>query len=472
MTNAILRGASQLQVGAATLALDKQETGGRILDRRNFIRGTMLSGVLAACPAMARAADVRAGVKPAAPRPKTPGMEALTEIFRIGHGPSSSHTMGPYAASEKFLKRNPNAARFEVTLYGSLSATGKGHFTDKAITDVLGASRTKVIWSEEEKAFHPNGFELRAYDTAGKVIDKWLCYSVGGGALAEEGLASSVPKVYAEDTMEKIIAWCDANQKPIWGLFDKVEGGAGWAHLKKVRETMNAAIASGLRKQGTLPGGLNLARRAQDVYRKSRHFSQDSRRTAQLSAYAFAVNEENAALGVIVTAPTCGSCGTLPAVLHYFERAHGIAEDETLAALAVAGLVGNVAKQNGSISGAEAGCQAEVGVAAAMAAAAASYLMGGTPRQCQYAAAMALEHFLGLTCDPVNGLVQIPCIERNAIAANRAMTAAELSLLSDGTRVFNYDKIVKVMLETGHDLPAIYRETSKGGLARHFTGGC
>ena len=442
------------------------------MNRRSFIKGTMLSGVLAVCPAMARAADEQAGVRPVAPRPKTPGMEALSELFRIGHGPSSSHTMGPYAASEKFLKRNPTAARFEVTLYGSLSATGKGHFTDKAITDVLGASRTKVVWSEEEKAFHPNGLELCAYDATGKEVDKWLCYSVGGGALAEEGVASSVPKVYAEDTMEKVIAWCDVHKKPIWGLFDKVEGENGWNHLKRVRETMNAAIASGIRHEGVLPGGLNLARRARDVYRKSRHFSSDARRTALLSAYALAVNEENAALGVIVTAPTCGSCGTLPAVLRYFEQTYRIDENEILAALAVAGLVGNVAKQNGSISGAEAGCQAEVGVAAAMAAAAGSYLLGGTPRQCQYAAAMALEHFLGLTCDPVNGLVQIPCIERNAIAANRAVTAAELSLLEDGNRVFNYDKIVKVMLETGHDLPAIYRETSKGGLARHFIGGC
>ena len=442
------------------------------MNRRNFIKGTMLSGVLAACPAVARAAEERADVKPAVVRPKTPGMEALSELYRIGHGPSSSHTMGPYAASERFLKRNPNAARFEATLYGSLSATGKGHFTDKAITDVLGASRTTIIWSGEEKAFHPNGLELRAYDAAGKEVDKWLCYSVGGGALAEEGGDLGVPKVYEEDTMEKIIAWCDAHKKPIWGLFAEVEGEAGWRYLKKVRETMNAAIVSGLRNEGVLPGGLNLARRAQDVYRKSRHFSPDARRTALLSAYALAVNEENAALGVIVTAPTCGSCGTLPAVLRYFEATHHIAEEEMIAALAVAGLVGNVAKQNGSISGAEAGCQAEVGVAAAMAAAAASYLLGGTPRQCQYASAMVLEHFLGLTCDPVNGLVQIPCIERNAIAANRAVTAAELSLLGDGTRVFNFDKIVSVMLETGHDMPAIYRETSKGGLSKHFVGGC
>ena len=285
-------------------------------------------------------------MKPAAMRPKTPGMEALTELYRIGHGPSSSHTMGSYAASEKFLKRNPNATLFEVTLYESLSATGKGHFTDKAITDVLGAARTKVIWSEEEKAFHPNGLELRAYDAAGKEVDKWLCYSVGGGALAAEGGGSRIPKVYAEDTMEKILAWCDGHKKPIWGLCDEIEGEASWRYLKKVCETMNAAIVGGLRHEGVPPGGLNRARRAQAVYRKSRHFSTDARRTALLSAYALAVNEENAALGVIVTAPTCGSCGTLPAVLRYFEVTHHIAEEETPAALAVAGLVGNVAKQN------------------------------------------------------------------------------------------------------------------------------
>lgn len=438
------------------------------MDRRNFIKGSMLAGVLSVCPAMARAAEAKAGVSPAKPKAKSPGMEQLSELFRIGHGPSSSHTMGPYRASEQFLKKNPNAARFEATLYGSLSATGKGHFTDRAITDVLGADRTKIIWSEEEKAFHPNGMELRAYASDGKLIDKWLCYSVGGGALAEEGGSSSVKKVYAEDTMEKIIAWCDKNSRPIWGLFDQVEGKDGWEYLRKVHKTMNEAIASGLTKQGVLEGGLNLKRKAQDLYRKSRHFAPDARRTALLAAYAHAVTEENASLGVVVTAPTCGACGTLPAVLRYMEQTYHLGEREILEALAVAGLVGNVAKQNGSISGAEAGCQAEVGVSAAMAAAAASYLLGGTPRQCQAAAALALEHFLGLTCDPVGGLVQVPCIERNAVAANRALFTAELSLLGDGKRIFDYDRIVAVMLETGHDLPAMYRETSKGGLATNY----
>jgi len=443
------------------------------INRKGFIGGSLFAGMLAACPAMARAAEEKAGVKPAKPKPKTPGMESLTELFRIGHGPSSSHTMGPFAASEKFLKRHPDARRFEVTLYGSLSATGRGHFTDKAITDVLGADRTRIVWSGEEKAFHPNGMEFKAFDAAGACVDTWLCYSVGGGALAEEGKVSSVPKVYGPDTMTKIVAWCETNRKPLWALVDETEGGNGiWEYLDKVHETMNAAIAGGLRKIGTLPGGLGLGRKAQQIYRQSRHFGADARRTALLAAYAYAVNEENASLGVVVTAPTCGSCGTLPSVIRYLEQTHRLTKEEVRAALAVAGLVGNVAKQNGSISGAEAGCQAEVGVAAAMAAAAASVVLRGTPRQCQYAAALALEHFLGLTCDPVKGLVQVPCIERNAVAANRALMAAELSLLSDGHRFFGYDRIVAVMLETGHDLPAIYRETSQGGLAKHFVGGC
>ena len=212
------------------------------MTRGEFLRSTVFGGMFAACPALARTADAAAGVKPPGKKAKTPGMEALSEIYRIGHGPSSSHTMGPYRASELFLERNKGAARFEATLYGSLSATGKGHFTDKAITDVLGEARTKIIWSGEGKPFHPNGMELRAYGADGRCLEKWLCYSVGGGALAEEGKISSVPKVYKEDTMEKIIAWCDRKKLPIWGLFDEVEGEAGWKHLAEVRRTMSSTL--------------------------------------------------------------------------------------------------------------------------------------------------------------------------------------------------------------------------------------
>lgn len=432
----------------------------------------MFAGLAIGCPVCSSMADAAAGIAPPKPRPKTPGLEPLSELFRIGHGPSSSHTMGPYRASELFLKRNPSARRFEITLYGSLSATGKGHFTDKAITDVLGEERTKVVWSKEVKAFHPNGMEFRAIGADGKVAETWLCYSIGGGALAEEGRVSPVPKPYKIDTMDGILEWCRKNGRHIWELFDEVEGAAGWAHLDAVWRQMKATIAQGLEREGVLPGGLNLPRKARAIYQKAIKLDILERRTAMLAAYAYATNEENASLGVVVTAPTCGSCGTLPSVLHSLQRRRRFDDRQILRALAVAGLFGNVAKQNGSISGAEAGCQAEVGVAGAMAAAAAAYLLGGSPQQCEYAAQMSLEHCLGLTCDPVKGLVQIPCIERNAVAANRAAVSAELALFSDGTHLISFDRIVKVMLETGHDIPEIYRETSKGGLAVHFVGGC
>ena len=406
------------------------------------------------------------------PQAKTPGLESLTELYRIGHGPSSSHTMGPYRASEIFLKRTPSAARYEATLYGSLSATGRGHFTDKAITDVLGASRTTIVWSDEVKPFHPNGLELRAYDANDALLDSWLVYSIGGGALAEEGKVSPVRKIYPLDTMEKVLGECARSGRHFWEIFDEVEGAEGWAYLAKVRETMFACVETGLKHSGVLPGGLNLPRKAQSIYRQSQHLSADMRRTAHLAAYAYAASEENAALGLVVTAPTCGSCGTVPSVLRYLRETYDFSDQDLDRALAVAGMVGNLAKQNGSISGAEAGCQAEVGVAASMAAAAAAFLMGGSPSQCEYAAEMSLEHFLGLTCDPVKGLVQVPCIERNAIAANRALIAAELALLASGRRIVSFDSVIQTMLQTGHDLPAIYRETSQGGLAALCSGGC
>ena len=443
-----------------------------MVTRQDFLKGTMFAGVLSACPVCARAADAAAGIAPGKPRPKTPGMEPLSELFRIGYGPSSSHTMGPARASEIFRARHAEAKRFEVTLYGSLSATGKGHFTDRAIEYVLGPDRTKVVWSKEELPFHPNGMQFRAYDAADKELEKWTCFSIGGGALAEEGKMPSVPKVYKQDTMADILAWCGRNGSHFWELFDKTEGKKGWEHLEAVWKQMQATIAEGLKADGVLPGGLNLPRKAKSFYRQALKLAENHGQVAQLAAYAYAVNEENAALGLVVTAPTCGSCGTLPAVLRYMQRAYKCSDRDVLKALATAGLVGNVVKQNGSISGAEAGCQAEVGTACAMAAAAAAYLMGATPAQCEYAAQMSLEHCLGLTCDPAGGLVQIPCIERNAIAANRAITAAEMALLGDGKHLISFDKIVKIMLETGHDLPSIYRETSKGGIAVHFTGGC
>lgn len=394
-------------------------------------------------------------------------MKSLRELYRIGRGPSSSHTMGPALAASTFLARTPNASRYEVVLYGSLAATGRGHFTDMAVKDVLGARRTKIEWKPAENdSFHPNGMLFRAFDADSAKIAEWKVYSVGGGALREKGKDAASKTVYSYRNMEEIIAACVRKGVPMWQLVEDAEGAEIWDYLNTVYSTMMAAINRGLAADGVLPGGLRIARRARAIYIKAKMQNEQLRRTGLLVAYAHAVSEENASLGEIVTAPTCGSCGVLPAVLKYLKDALGSSSIEIIRALAVAGLVGNIVKRNGSISGAEVGCQGEVGVACAMASAAAAYLMGGSPRQCECAAEIGLEHFLGLTCDPVKGLVQIPCIERNALAATRAVVAGEMSVLSDGAHIVSFDTVVKTMLETGHDLPRLYRETSDGGLSR------
>ena len=394
-------------------------------------------------------------------------MKSLRELFRIGHGPSSSHTMAPAAAAERFLARCPDAARFEVVLYGSLAATGRGHMTDRAISDVLGAERTAIAWQPETVLpFHPNGMTFAAFDAAGTKTAEWTVYSVGGGALKEENSAARSPEVYPQRSMAEVVDYCQNNGVPVWQLAETFEGPEIWEYLDEVLTRMFAAIETGLAKDGVLPGGLHLARKARAVYLKAKARRRDIRRTGLLAAYAYAVGEENASLGVVVTAPTCGSCGVLPSVLRYCRDAEKCSRLELLHALATAGIVGNIVKRNGSISGAEVGCQGEVGVACAMAAAAAAHLQGGTVPQIEYAAEIGLEHFLGLTCDPLLGLVQIPCIERTALAANRAVIAAEMALLSDGVHVVPFDAVVRTMLETGHDLPSLYRETSTGGLSK------
>ena len=389
-------------------------------------------------------------------------MESLCELYRIGLGPSSSHTMGPAKAAEIYLGRHPGAKAFEVTLYGSLAATGVGHFTDRALAQILGADRTTIRWNGQETlGDHPNGMKFTA-DGA----DEWIVFSVGGGALREAGGRRMVHDVYPYTSMADILVRCEATGAPLWQLVEEAEGEKITAYMEEVLKTMYAAIDAGLKRDGVLPGGMRLQRRARSIYQKSRFLQPEFRRTGLVAAYATAVSEENAALGTVVTAPTCGSAGVLPGVLRYLSETLGSDVREQVHALETAGLVGNVVKRNGSISGAEVGCQGEVGVACAMAGAAAAYLMGGSPRQCECAAEIGLEHFLGLTCDPVKGLVQIPCIERNALAATRAVVAGEMSILSDGAHVVSFDTVVKTMLETGHDLPKLYRETSVGGLSR------
>jgi L-serine dehydratase len=366
------------------------------------------------------------------------------------------------------LEHNPQTARFEVTLYGSLAATGKGHLTDKAILDVLTpVAPTDIIWEPETfLPFHPNGMRFRALNAEGTITDEVVLYSVGGGDVVMEGEARKTGEsVYDMSTISDILQWCDRTGHSFWEYVEQCEHSAVWDYLHEVWTVMKEAVERGLEAEGVLPGGLGVARKATSYYVHASGYNSSLKSRGLVYAYALAVSEENASGGKIVTAPTCGSCGIVPAVLYHLHTSKGFTEQRILRALATAGLFGNVVKHNASVSGAEVGCQGEVGVACAMAAAAASQLFGGTPRQIEYSAEMGLEHHLGLTCDPVCGLVQIPCIERNAYAAARALDANLYSAISDGRHSVSFDRVVEVMKQTGHDLPSLYKETAKGGLA-------
>lgn len=397
-------------------------------------------------------------------------MKSLKELYRIGIGPSSSHTMGPRVAAEKYLQLHPDAQRFRVTLYGSLAATGKGHLTDVAILQVLGKERTEIVWHAEiVPSFHPNGmkFEVKAADDT--LHDAWMVYSIGGGALAEEGSsASDTPDIYPLTHLSDIKKWCAERGVSYWEYVEHCEGKEIWDYLQLVWDTMCAAVERGIEHEGILPGVLHLRRKAPEYYIKAMGSATSIQSRGLVFAYTLAVSEENASGGTIVTAPTCGASGVVPGVLYHVQKTRHFAPQRVLHALATAGLIGNIAKTNASISGAEAGCQAEVGVACAMASAASNYMFGGSLSTIEYAAEMGLEHHLGMTCDPVCGLVQIPCIERNAHAAARALDANIFATLSDGSHQISYDKTVEVMKQTGHDLPSLYRETSEGGLAKEF----
>jgi len=397
-------------------------------------------------------------------------MITIKELYRIGQGPSSSHTMGPRKAAEQFLAKHPDACRFEVTLYGSLAATGKGHMTDVAILDVLGQERTEIIWEPKTfLPFHPNGMKFRALDAEGKGGEPWTVFSVGGGALAEEGQQQvDFPEIYEMNSATEIMNWCISTGKSYWEYVQECEDPDVWDYLREVWRVMKEAVECGLDKEEVLPGPLNLRRKASSYFVRAEGYQSSMKTRGLIFAYALAVSEENAGGGIIVTAPTCGSCGVLPGVLYHLYKSRNMSEKRIIRALATAGLFGNIVKKNASISGAEVGCQGEVGVACAMAAAAANQLFGGSPAQIEYAAEMGLEHHLGLTCDPVCGLVQIPCIERNAYAAARAMDANSYAMFTDGTHRVSFDKVVEVMKQTGHDLPSLYKETSEGGLAQSF----
>ncbi len=399
-------------------------------------------------------------------------MESIRELYRIGTGPSSSHTMGPRKAAEMFLAKNRGAKGFEVTLYGSLAATGHGHMTDVAILDVLKKVDVPVniVWKPEEfLSYHPNGMKFAALNQAGLPEDEWTVFSVGGGALEyEEMRHSESGEIYQMNTMTDIKEYCERTGRCYWEYVEQCEGKEIYGFLAEVWEAMKNAVERGINKEGRLPGPLNLRRKAQTYYVKADGYRDNLKSRGLVFAYALAVSEENASGGVIVTAPTCGSSGVLPGVLYHLWKSRNFTDEQMLRALATAALIGNVVKHNASISGADVGCQGEVGVACAMAAGAASQLFGGSPAQIEYAAEMGLEHHLGMTCDPVCGLVQIPCIERNAYAAARALDANIYASFTDGKHRVSFDKLVKVMKETGHDLPSLYKETSTGGLAKDY----
>jgi L-serine dehydratase len=398
-------------------------------------------------------------------------MESLRELFKIGVGPSSSHTMGPKIAAERFREMHPEAISYRVTLYGSLAATGKGHLTDRAITDSLDPMPVEIVWkATEQLPAHPNGMLFEALDANGSSLAGWTVYSTGGGSLLEEGgQDSEAEQVYDLSSLADIMARCRSEGTAFWEYVEHCEGPEIWDFLGEVWRVMHEAIDRGLETDGILPGGLGLFRKAHQCSMRASMLREEYRRNGLLWAYAFAVAEENAAGGTIVTAPTCGASGILPSVLKYLRDKEALSERRILQALATAGLIGNIIKSRGSISGAAVGCQGEVGSACAMAAAAAAQILGGSLQQIEYAAEMGLEHHLGLTCDPVEGLVQIPCIERNAHAAVRALSCALMAVqFSDGTHMIPFDAIIEVMTKTGNDLPYPYRETSEGGLAKYW----
>jgi L-serine dehydratase len=397
-------------------------------------------------------------------------MESIREIFRIGHGPSSSHTMAPGRAAASFLARHSAAARFSVELFGSLAATGRGHFTDRIILDTLGAERTDIVWSPERALpRHPNAMTFTAFDAQGQSLESWTTYSVGGGALRDDAdWETPRPSVYPLSSMDDILRWSTETGGVFWEFVEMHEGSEIWGELAEIWAVMSDSIERGLEAEGRLPGTLGLQRKAASYSIKATNSSEFFGEVGRVFAYALAVSEENAACGQVVTAPTCGSAGVVPAALRFIQDSYDFTEKRILRALATAGLIGTLVKHNASLSGAEVGCQGEIGTACAMAAAAVTQLQGGSVQQIEHAAESGIEHHLGLTCDPVEGYVQIPCIERNAVAAGRALQAATFAIFAAGQHRISFDEVVLTMKETGADMCANYKETSRSGLAKNW----
>ena len=399
-------------------------------------------------------------------------MKSIREIYKIGKGPSSSHTMGPERAAILFRSKYPDATSFRVTLYGSLSKTGVGHGTDRVLLEVLGEDKTKIVFSQDTwEDMHPNTMDFSAF-AEDIEIGHLRVESIGGGdiRISGEKRKADSEEVYIEHSFAEIADFC--KWRYIHTLSEYVELNEGpeiWDFLMEVWLTMKAAIDEGLSKEGILPGGLNVHRKAKYLYECDPQVDEPSLVEFQkIAAFAYAVAEQNADNGTVVTAPTCGACGVVPAVLKYAQVTKGFTDEQIIRGLATAGIIGNLTKTNASISGAECGCQAEIGTACSMAAAALAELYEQDLDQVEYAAEVAMEHHLGLTCDPICGLVQIPCIERNAVAAVRAMNACNLSYFLTGSRNISYDMVCRAMKETGVNLDHRFRETSEGGLAKLY----
>lgn len=399
-------------------------------------------------------------------------MDTLKELYKIGCGPSSSHTIGPQRAVKRVKEKFPNANSYIVELWGSLAATGKGHFTDWIIIETFKPLEVEIVWKADFiHELHTNGMKFIALDKDKNIIGEHIIFSVGGGTIKDlEELLDKTPKkeTYPLNTMKEIIEWCKSNNKELWQYVDEFEDPSIWEHLKDIYIAMDEAVVRGLSKEGVLPGPLKYPRKAKEMFEKALTKRAALVFTNKIFAYALAVSEENAGIGQVVTAPTCGASGVIPGLLKAMKEEYELKEIEILRGLAIAGLIGNLIKHNATISGAEGGCQAEVGAACSMAAAMATYFMGGSIDQIEYAAESAMEHHLGMTCDPVGGFVIIPCIERNAICSVRALNTATYCLSTDGSHTISFDEVIKTMKETGSDMCSAYKETSHGGLAKYY----
>ena len=398
-------------------------------------------------------------------------MKSIRDLYKIGKGPSSSHTIGPERAARLFRSLHPEADSFQVILYGSLSKTGKGHGTDRVLLEVLSPFPTEILFREDTPAdvIHPNTMDFVALKQ-GQICGTLRVESIGGGEIrTTRDILQPLPEVYPENSFAEVEQFCRFRGLDLAEYVELNEGSDIWEFLGTIWDCMKNAISEGLEAEGVLPGGLRVERKAKILYNNPAPNEVPQVKECRIvSAYAFAVSEQNADCGTIVTAPTCGACGVLPAILLYVQQQRKLSDEKVLRGLAVAGLLGNLIKHNASISGAECGCQAEIGAACSMAAGALAYLFGLGTAQIQYAAEIALEHHLGLTCDPICGLVQVPCIERNAVAAMRALNACNLAYFLTDTQRISFDMVVKTMYETGISMNQRFRETAEGGLAKMF----